>query len=80
MLLFRSEEHVRRWYRDRGGVTGSTLSLEQQWELARLWYADRLSPQWRRRTPEEAEGVFGEVGLEGDFWRLRPADKVTTGE
>jgi hypothetical protein len=71
MLLFRSEEHVRRWYQKQGMTTGVTLTLEQQWELARLWYADRMSPEWRRRTPEEAEAAFARVGLTGDFWRLQ---------
>ena len=70
MLLFRSEEHVEAWYRTRGIPGGATLTLEQQWELARIWYADRLSPAWRRRTVEEAEAVFASIGLTGDFWRL----------
>jgi hypothetical protein len=48
----------------------ATLTLEQQWELARIWYADRMSPDWRRRTAEEAEAVFASLGLAGDFWRL----------
>lgn len=71
MLLFRSEEHVRRWYEKQGMRTGATLTLEQQWELARLWYADRMSPEWRRRNPEEAEAALARVGLTGDFWRLQ---------
>lgn len=58
------------WYQGRGVSPGATLSLEQQWELARVWYADRMSPQWRRRTPEEAEAVFADIGLTGAFWRL----------
>jgi hypothetical protein len=70
MLLFRSEEHVEAWYREQGIPIGATLTLEQQWELARIWYADRLSPEWRRRTAEEAEAVFAGLGLIGDFWRL----------
>lgn len=70
MLLFRSEEHVQKWYRGRGIAIGANLTLEQQWELARLWYSDRMSPDWRRRTPEEAEAVFASLGLTGEFWRL----------
>ncbi len=70
MLLFRSEEHVAARYGERGILTGATLTLEQQWELARIWYADRMSPDWRRRTAEEAEAVFARLGLAGDFWRL----------
>ena len=70
MLLFRSEEHVENWYQGRGIPTGASLTLEQQWELARLWYSDRMSPDWRRRAPEEAEAVFASLGLMGEFWRL----------
>jgi hypothetical protein len=70
MLLFRSEEHVQAWYRNREFSMGETLTLDQQWELARVWYADRLSPEWRRRTPQEAEAVFTSLGLTREFWRL----------
>ena len=70
MLLFRSEEHLERWLGQRQLERGATLTMAQQWQLARIWYADRLSPQWRRRTPEEAERVFADIGLTGSFWRL----------
>jgi hypothetical protein len=70
MLLFRSEEHIAAWSRRRGSTTGATLTLDQQWELARIWYADRMTPDWRRRTPDEAEAVFAGLGLTGEFWRL----------
>ena len=70
MLLFRSEEHIERWSRLRHAPIGATLTLKQQWELARIWYSDRMSPDWRRRAPEEAEAVFAGLGLTGAFWRL----------
>ena len=70
MLLFRSEDHVETHYRHKGMPLGAMLTVEQQWELARRWYSDRLSPTWRRRTPEEAEAVFRSIGLTGEFWRL----------
>lgn len=70
MLLFRSEEHLRRWRIERDLPEGATLTLEQQWNLARIWYADRMDPDWKRRTPAEAEAVFAEVGLSGPFWGL----------
>lgn len=70
MLLFRSEEHVRERYAQLGVPTGATLTVAQQWRLARSWYADRMSPGWRRRTPEEAQALFTGLGLTGDFWRL----------
>ena len=74
MLAFRSEEHVERWCRKRRVPIGAIFSLEQAWRLGRAWYADKLSPDWRRATPEEAEAIFAEIGLTGDFWSLRPAE------
>ncbi|MBA3552911.1 MAG: hypothetical protein H0W27_08600 [Actinobacteria bacterium] len=71
MLLFRSEEHVDRWCEARGVPRGAILSLETGWRLASIWYADRLEPDWRRRTTEEAQSVFDRLGLTGPFWRLR---------
>ena len=71
MLLFRSEEHATRWCEGKGLPRGGTMSPEQGWRLARAWYGERLAPDWRRKTLDEAEAVFREIGLVGDFWRLR---------
>ncbi len=46
------------------------MTSTQQWQLARAWYRDRLSPEWQRKTPAEAEAIFEEVGLTGEFWKL----------
>lgn len=70
MRLFRSEEHVARWSEETGIPVGDVFSLNSLWRLAQLWFADRLSPAWRRRTLEEANAIFVESGLEGAFWRL----------
>ena len=83
MLLFRSEEHRDNWLAARGLTHGATLSVVQQWNLARAWYGDqrgagsagphnRMSPDWRRRTPEEAEALLDSLGLTGPFWNLSP--------
>ncbi|MGH3007767.1 MAG: hypothetical protein ACRDOS_18005 [Gaiellaceae bacterium] len=61
MLAFRSEEHVDRWCRIRGVPRGASFSLGQAWELGCAWYTDKLSPDWRRATPEEAEATFAEI-------------------
>jgi hypothetical protein len=71
MLAFRSEEHVARWREQRCLAPGAIFSPEQMWRLAYEWYKDRLSPEWQRRTPEEAEALFEEIGLTGPFWRLQ---------
>ena len=66
MLLFRSEEHVER----SGKVKGAVMTPEQMWRLADTWYRDRDDPAWRRRSAEEAEDVFAQIGLTGEFWKL----------
>ena len=70
MQLFRSEEHLDRWLERHGLPRGALLTPEQLWGLANTWYANRLEPDWRRRTPAEAEAVFEGLGLRGDFWKL----------
>ncbi|HET7186809.1 MAG TPA: hypothetical protein VFI52_01580 [Gemmatimonadaceae bacterium] len=70
MRLFRSEEHVARWSEETGIPVGDVFSLDSLWRLAQLWFADRLSPDWRRRTVDEANALFAKSGLEGAFWRL----------
>jgi hypothetical protein len=70
MLLFRSEQHVDRWCAQWNRPRGGTLSLAQGWKLAQLWYGDRLSPEWRPKTAAQAESVFQQVGLVGEFWTL----------
>ncbi len=70
MLLFRSEQHVEQWCGQWRRSRGGTLSLQQGWKLAQLWYSDRLSPKWRPKTAAEAEAAFAEVGLMGEFWLL----------
>jgi hypothetical protein len=74
MLAFRSEAHVDRWCRSRRVEKGAVFTLDQAWQLARAWYADKLSPEWRRATPEEAQATFERIGLSGEFWRLPPPD------
>jgi hypothetical protein len=70
MLLFRSEEHLERRLTSGDVPDGARMSLEQQWILARTWFAGRDRPDWTKRSAEEAEAVFAAAGLTGDFWRL----------
>jgi hypothetical protein len=58
------------WCAREGLTRGHVLSLEQGWTLARAWYSDRLSPDWRRNTPDETRALFSELGLTDPFWQL----------
>ena len=59
-----------RWCAQRQIARGYVLTLDQAWALGRAWYRDRLDPDWRRPTTDEAMRAFASVGLTGDFWEL----------
>jgi hypothetical protein len=71
MLLFRDEAHVDRWCGVREMTRGALLTPEQAWQLAQGWYKEKLKPEWRRPTVEEAEALLASIGLTGAFWNLR---------
>ncbi len=68
MLLFRSEEHVERWCRQRNLPRRPLVSLDQLWELAQAWYASRLTPEARRPMGAEIRQIFDRIGLRDQFW------------
>jgi len=68
MNLFRSEDHIERWLA--GRKPGATIPAQRLSELARAWYEDRLSRDWRPRTRDGSQAIFDRLGLAGDFWRL----------
>jgi len=71
MLLFRSEEHVRAWCAVWNQPWGGVLTPEQGWGLAKAWYGtDRRDPNWRRKTADEAQEIFAELGLTSPFWKF----------
>ena len=50
---------------------GGTLSLDQAWGLAKAWYSeDRSQASWKRKTKQEAQGIFNALGLSSPFWQL----------
>ena len=46
------------------------MNLETCAKLAHDWYADRLDPNGRRKTADEAAAIFAALGLAGEFWAL----------
>ena len=49
---------------------GELVALDTLQELARRWYGDRLSRDWRPRNLHESQAILDAVGLTGEFWRL----------
>lgn len=69
MLVFRSEDHLAAWIAS-GNPRGETMTLEQQWELAKRWFEGRHLLGWKKRTASEAEAVLHSVGLDSPFWSM----------
>lgn len=67
MRFFRSEEHARR---SQPSDSLTVITLAQTAKLARAWYVKKLTPGWRRHTPEEAQALFSQLGFDPAFWRL----------
>lgn len=44
------------------------MPISVTWALARAWYADRLSPEWRRPSRDEVVALFTRLGLTGPAW------------
>jgi len=68
MLLFRSEETVDHWCQAHRVPRRPLITLDQLWQLAVIWYANRLTAESRRPAADEMASVFAAVGLEGPFW------------
>jgi len=69
MLFFQSEESLNQWLIAQKASRGATLSIPQVWELSQRWYQDRMSPQYRGRTIQQAQNIFTELGLTSEFWQ-----------
>lgn len=70
ILFFRSESAIEEWCLRHHHPRGSALSMEKAVRLAGLWFGDYASPDWRRKTPEQAAAIFAELGLDPDFWTM----------
>ena len=68
MRFFRSEETLRAWQARHTTPTGEMLTPPQVWELSKLWYDNRLAPDFHGRTVDEIAAIFRQVGLTSGCW------------
>jgi hypothetical protein len=61
---------VSRWLSAAGRRRGEVIGLDAVWRLARAWYGDPRSADWRPRTRDESQAAIRSAGLTGDFWEL----------
>lgn len=71
MLLFQSEEWIDKWCKRNHLERGEILTIEQVWELSKLWYSNRLSADFHGRSTEQVTEVFRQAGLASEFWYPR---------
>ena len=70
MLLFRDEQAIEAWCQQTDEPRGAIVPLEKLWELSKVWYGNRMSPEYHGRTKEAVEAIFEQFGLTGDFWKF----------
>jgi len=68
MLLFQSEEWVDKWCKRNNLERGEMLSIQQVWELSKLWYGSRMSLDYHGRSIEQVAEIFRQAGLKSNFW------------
>jgi alkylmercury lyase-like protein len=67
---FRRGEDCDSWCARHGFRVGAVVTMGRVRELARRWYGAYLDRDWKKWSRREAQKIFGEVGLGGEFWRL----------
>jgi len=70
MLLFQSEEWIDKWCKRKDLKHGEVLTLQQVWELSKLWYDNRLSLEYHGRSIEQVAEIFKQAGLTSQFWHV----------
>jgi hypothetical protein len=68
MLLFRSEETVNQWCAVHNSPRRQLVNLQQLWQLAVHWYANRLTVESRRPAVDEMVLILKSLDLTGPFW------------
>jgi hypothetical protein len=71
ILFFANESQVDQWSLRHGRPKGALLDMPKALGLAHRWFSDYASPDWRRKTPEQALAIFGQLELDPSFWMLQ---------
>lgn len=70
LLPFHTERQIDAWSERHGLSRGKAVPIQQAAALARAWYGRHAERDYRKWTPQEAQKIFAEVGLTGEFWAL----------
>jgi hypothetical protein len=69
ILFFASQSAIDVWCDRHGQPRGETIDIAKGIALARAWFGDYMESTWKRKSPDEAQGVFRSLGLDSKFWR-----------
>lgn len=68
--LFCTRDHAERWTAEQAPGCGYVASAGAVWDLAKVWYGDRLDPDFRPHTRSHNQALLAERGFAGEFWNL----------
>jgi hypothetical protein len=74
VLPFKNAEEVGDWGKRHGLPVGQIITTEKLFELATKWYGRHKDVDWVKWTSSEAQNIFDQVGLTGEFWNLGSHD------
>jgi hypothetical protein len=61
---------LEKWLDSSGNERGYVATAQTMFDLSRDWYEGRMSEEWEPPTARDAESIFTQHGLIGDFWKL----------
>ncbi|MDP9147085.1 MAG: alkylmercury lyase family protein [Acidobacteriota bacterium] len=70
ILFFSSPSKIESWCTRHKRPRGAVLTLEKGVALAEAWFGDYASPEWRRKTSQNAERIFAQLQLDPAFWNI----------
>lgn len=74
MLLFANEGQIDRWCGKHRIAKGDVQPIAKVWDFAKVWYGNRLNPDWKKWTVAEAKSIFERFELTGDIWNIPALD------
>jgi hypothetical protein len=75
VLPFRSTHDVDAWSERHRLPRGALVPWSQVLALGGAWYGKHLDERWRKWSAAEAQAIFEQIGLRGEFWRLPHSDE-----
>jgi hypothetical protein len=70
ILFFTDEKRLDNWCERHARPRGAVLAIADAMKLSQRWFGDYASPDWRRKTADDAESIFEELGLDRKFWNI----------